>query len=146
MLPFIGAILYGLWSYHQSESHYGALDAHGVDAQASVIAKQVITTGSDRLRSAYDMTVDFSVEGRLQRGHLRVTKGFYDSHSPADRVLIRYLPSDPQTRMIDPAMRGRSAVAPITIVCLLLFIGVANVFFVDNRAGAVWRSPKEQRR
>jgi len=132
LLPFVGAILYGLWSLHRADNHYGDLDAFGVETQATIISKQIISTNTNRPRTAYDMTVGFTVGDKMRRGHVRVTKGFYHSHNPPERVPIRYLPDDPQVRSIDPAMRDRSRRRSITIVGILLFIGVANLFFTGN--------------
>jgi hypothetical protein len=126
-LPFAGAILYGLWTYLGTDGIYRDLDAFGVETQATIISKQIIRSGTDRPRFAYEMTVGFSVGDQMRRGKVRVTSGFYDSHNPAEQVTIRYLPNDPQVREIDPAMRGKSMRDAIAIIGILLVIGFANI-------------------
>ncbi|KFB09024.1 DUF3592 domain-containing protein [Nitratireductor basaltis] len=126
-LPFAAAFLYGLWTYHGSDKIYRGLEAHGVETQATIISKRIIRSGTDRPRYAYEMTVSFTVGDKMRRGNVSVTSGFYDRHNPPDRVTIRYMPHDPQTRQIDPAMRGNAMREALTVIAILLFIGVVNI-------------------
>ncbi|MHA6324323.1 DUF3592 domain-containing protein [Roseivivax sp. CAU 1753] len=143
-MPFILAMLYGFWTYHSTGSYYGDLDALGVETQATIISKRIRRGGGDRPRHAYDMTVGFSVGDTMRRGTVTVTRAFYDSHDPPDRVAIRYLPDDPQIREIDPAMRGKSMRGALTIIGILLFIGVANLFMTGAATRGLRRRMKEQ--
>ncbi|WP_417522499.1 DUF3592 domain-containing protein [Marinovum sp.] len=131
-LPFVLALLYGLWSYHSSDSHYRELEARGVESRATIISKRIIRSGTDRPRYSYVMTVGFTVGDKMRRGRVPVTRSYYDSHDPPQRVPIRYLPDDPDTRMIDPAMREKSMRGALTIIGILLFVGVANIFMASD--------------
>lgn len=125
--PFAAALAYGLWSLSVSDRYYGDLDAYGVETGATVLAKRVVRSGTDRPRHHYQMTVGFTVGETMRRGAVEVTRDFYERHDPPQRVSIRYLPADPQIREIDPAMRGKSGRKTLTIVALLLFIGFVNL-------------------
>ena len=144
VLPFVGAILYGGWSLHRADSYYGDLERLGVETQATIISKQIVRSNTKPARTAYDMTVGFTVGDKMRRGHVRVTRRFYHDHAPPDRVPIRYLPDDPQVRWVDPAMQGHSMRGTLTIVGILLFIGVANLFIEGNKTGGVRRRTGEQ--
>ncbi len=124
MLPIVGGVLYGVWSWQNYQAYYGRLDAFGVETQARVISKYTGKTGNERSSPYYTMRVEFSVDNKLRRGNVRVTRGFYKRHDAPDRVPIRYLPEDPQIRELDPDVRNRSK--GIVIVVILLFIGLAN--------------------
>ncbi len=126
-LPFAAAFLYGVWTYHGSDKSYRDLEAHGVETLATIISKHIIRSGTDRPRYAYVMTVSFTVGDKMRRGNVSVTSGFYDRHNPPDRVPLRYLPHDPQTRQIDPAMRANAMRQTLTIIGILLFIGIVNI-------------------
>lgn len=127
LAPFAAALLYGFWSFTSSDRHYGALDRSGVETMATILDKRVVRHGTDRPRYRYEMTIGFTVGETMRRGTVQVSSGFYERHEPPQRVPIRYLPTDPQIRSIDPAMHGKSMRNALTIVLLLLFIGLVNL-------------------
>ncbi|TNF21610.1 MAG: hypothetical protein EP318_06560 [Rhodobacteraceae bacterium] len=141
-LPFVLALLYGLWSLDRADSRYGRLEAYGVETRATILSKRVVRRGTDRPRHAYEMTIGFTVGDRMRRGTVEVTRGFHDRHDPPERVPIRYLPEDPQIREIDPAMRDKTRHGTFTIIGILLFVGVANIFMAGG--ASTGRRRKEQ--
>lgn len=143
-LPFVLALIYGLWSYHSSDSYYRNLMEQGVETQATIISKRIIRSGTDRPRYSYVMTVGFTVGDKMRRGRVPVTRGFYDSHDPPQRVPIRYLPDDPATRLIDPGLREKSMRGAFTIVGILLFIGMANIFMAGDARRSIPQRTKDQ--
>ena len=128
LLRIICGILYGIWSCQGYTARYGALDASGVETEATILSKHTGKAGNIRSPVRYRMRVGFSAGDRRHRGFVPVTRGFYNRHDPPDRVPIRYLPEDPQVRELDPALRGRSVRKTIAIIAVLLFVGLANAF------------------
>ncbi len=129
-MPIVLAVLYGLWARHNYQNYYGRLDSHGVEAQATIIGKYTGTSGNIRSSAYYEIRFEFTVDGKRRRGRIRVTRGFYKSHDPPDKVPIRYLPQDPQIREMDPRMRRKSRRDTYAIIAILLFIGLANIFVI----------------
>ncbi len=132
-LPLLVAAVLGLMNQYRYESLYGELDNSGVLTQATIISKQLIRRGTDRPNFAYEMLVGFTVGERMLRGRVLVTNGFYNQHEPSEVVPIRYLPDDPKIREIDPAMRDKSARSNLVIICILVFIGFANIIIVGGK-------------
>ena len=127
LAPFAAALLYGFWSFSSTDRHYASLERFGVETMATILDKRMVRHGTDRPRYHYEMTVGFTVGETMRRGSVQVSSSFYERHDPPQRVPIRYLPTDPQVRSIDPAMRGQSMRSAFTIVALLLVIGFANL-------------------
>jgi hypothetical protein len=130
VLPIILAVLYGIWAKHNYQNYYGKLDSFGVDTEATIIAKYTGTRGNVGSRSYYEIRFEFTVGDKTRRGSVRVTRGFYNSYSPPDRVLVRHLPDNLQIRELDPGMRRKSLRNTYTIIAILLFIGLANIFVI----------------
>ena len=126
VLPIVGGVLCGVWSWQNYQAYYGRLDAFGVETQARIISKYTGQTGKAGSRPYYRMQVEFSVDNKLRRGVVDVTRRYFRRHDAPDRVSIRYLPEDPQIRELDPGMRRRSVKNGIVIVVIFLFIGLAN--------------------
>ncbi len=125
-LPIIAGVLYGIWDWRSYQAYYGRLDAFGAETQARIISKHTGQAGNVRSRAYYRMRIEFSVDNKLRRGFVDVTRRYFKRHDAQDRVPIRYLPEDPQIRELDLGMRRKSVRNSIVIVVIFLFIGLAN--------------------
>jgi hypothetical protein len=128
LLPLLFALGFMAASY-SINARFIRLQAFGQNTMATIIKKNKILPQTDRLGGIrYEMTVGFTLDTTMRRGKVSVTGKYYDDHEAGERVPIRYLPDDPQTREIDPDRKGQFIKETMMIVALLVAIAVYNFF------------------
>lgn len=141
LLPLVLAAGFILFNQYKNHNLYKDLDNHGRQTMATILDKRIVRYGTDRPSFTYQMRVGFTVGDKMIRGHVQVTREFYEQHHAPQRVPIRYLPDKLHIREVDPAMRDQSKRRNRTIIGLLVFIAFANLFVVGNKRQKTLKGP-----
>lgn len=133
LLPILFALALSLLFYWQNQ-RFISLNLSAIETVATIIEKSAGPAyhGDRPGAIQYRMQISFSVDGILRRGEVSVGRAFYRTHDEGERVPIRYLPSDPQIREVDPTRQGRFIKEWIMIIGLVLAIGVYNFFTLKS--------------